>query len=64
MVTVYNYKVYDINRDVERPSKKYATEECIRKIDGAVVLYETMMEVAEEQLDSEGRLKDFECRGA
>ncbi len=57
MTKVYQYKVYDINSDVEKFIDSYATEKYIKAITGAAVMYETELEVSEIQLDGDGKLK-------
>lgn len=51
MRTVYRYKVYDINSDTENIAANYATEEFIKKIEGAKILFETELQIDDDQLD-------------
>ncbi len=56
MKFVYQYKVYDINKDAEIIFPSFATEEFIRKIKGAKILYETVLQVECDQIDGDGKL--------
>jgi hypothetical protein len=47
--------VYDINSDTEKASETYATEEFIKKIEGAKILFETALSVDGDQLDGNGK---------
>jgi hypothetical protein len=57
MRTVYRYKVYNINSDTENIAINYATEEFIKKIEGAKILFETELHIDDEQLDGNGIYK-------
>lgn len=56
MKFVYQYKVYDIKNDVEIIATSFATEEFISKIEGAKILYETVLKVNYNQIDGDGKL--------
>lgn len=57
MPAVFKYKVYDINTDNKRVINAYATEQYIKRIEGAELLRETRMDVADAELDGDGKLK-------
>lgn len=57
MPAVFKYKVYDINTDNKKVINGYATEQYIKQIKGAELLRETRMDVADAELDGDGKLK-------
>ncbi len=58
MKSVYRYKVYDINSDTEKMSANYGTENFIKNIEGAKILFETEIQVQDHQIDGDGKLLD------
>lgn len=54
MPKVYGFELFDINKGDMAISKKMATRERINKIEGAIILEETAMEVDTSKINPDG----------